>query len=298
MRDNFTSKTKETLAKRVNYLRSNPRCRKLTIGPNSNSEKSTLVGVAAHISAASTNGLRYSQKISKDYKKSIKNAIWLCCNCSVLIDKDEKNFTIKTLRNWKSLTEKYVENKLIGNTIDSDSKLLAILRMNGASEPLHNIVNELFEISILYSLEELKEFCTREINGWYCSELPDLNSIKQPEYRIRNVLITFREFKHTVIGQITATQFLAELGKSSEVFEQIYSFHEPIGELENNAKEMDFSTEQVLRQEVAANQLNFNDGGPIEIPAILIYSSKDIEGILSDTRKHISRTIMKEINHT
>tara|TARA_B100000929_G_scaffold5347_1_gene4503 strand:+ start:517 stop:705 length:189 start_codon:yes stop_codon:yes gene_type:complete len=56
MRDDFTKKTKEILAKRVGLLCSNPKCKKPTSGPNSDQNKSTNIGVAAHITAASVGG--------------------------------------------------------------------------------------------------------------------------------------------------------------------------------------------------------------------------------------------------
>lgn len=53
MRDDFSIKTKEILAKRVNYHCSNPDCGKPTTGPQSDPNKVINVGVACHITAAS-----------------------------------------------------------------------------------------------------------------------------------------------------------------------------------------------------------------------------------------------------
>lgn len=50
-RDNFTSTVKNKLAKRVLYVCSNPNCRKITIGPDSENGVNNI-GVAAHICAA------------------------------------------------------------------------------------------------------------------------------------------------------------------------------------------------------------------------------------------------------
>ena len=55
-RDDFSSATIETMAKRVTYMCSNPECEKMTVGPNSNKNKSTSIGVAAHIKAAAPGG--------------------------------------------------------------------------------------------------------------------------------------------------------------------------------------------------------------------------------------------------
>ena len=53
MRDEFSVKTKEKLAKRVAYRCSNPQCRKPTIGPKDESDGTISIGEAAHIRAAS-----------------------------------------------------------------------------------------------------------------------------------------------------------------------------------------------------------------------------------------------------
>ena len=113
-RDNFTIKTVDILAKRVGYLCSNPDCRKHTVGPNTNVDKATIVGVAAHITAASPNGPRYDHTLDKKDRVSIENGIWLCVNCSTLIDKDEKAFDKKLLLTWKTNAEQHMSDSLKG----------------------------------------------------------------------------------------------------------------------------------------------------------------------------------------
>jgi hypothetical protein len=105
MRDDFSSKTKELLAKRVTYKCSKPDCRKPTIGPNSDPNKTVLIGVAAHISAAAIGGPRYNAEISVEERIDIDNGIWLCNNCSTLIDKDQSKFTVSVLESWKIAAE-------------------------------------------------------------------------------------------------------------------------------------------------------------------------------------------------
>ena len=58
VRDDFSMKTKEELAKRVAYKCSNPQCRKPTIGANENSDGIVSVEEAAHKSASSPGGKR------------------------------------------------------------------------------------------------------------------------------------------------------------------------------------------------------------------------------------------------
>lgn len=105
MRDDFSPKTKELLAKRVTYRCSNPDCRKPTIGPNSDSKNSISIGVAAHITAASVGGPRYNEDLTPEERSDIDNGIWLCQNCAALIDRDPLRYTIQLLDEWKSNAE-------------------------------------------------------------------------------------------------------------------------------------------------------------------------------------------------
>ena len=104
-RDDFTKATIDILAKRVGYLCSNPDCRKHTVGPNDNPEKSTTIGVAAHITAAASEGPRYNRLLSTEQRTHIDNGIWLCSNCATFIDKDEVKFTVELLNQWKMNSE-------------------------------------------------------------------------------------------------------------------------------------------------------------------------------------------------
>ncbi|QDV36963.1 HNH endonuclease [Tautonia plasticadhaerens] len=101
MRDDFTRPTIETLAKRVGQRCSNPSCRKATSGPHSEPSRSVLVGVAAHITAASAGGPRYDPLMSSDDRKGIRNGIWLCQSCAKLVDNDEGRYTKSLLLRWR-----------------------------------------------------------------------------------------------------------------------------------------------------------------------------------------------------
>lgn len=117
MRLDFSQKTKDTLAKRVGYICSNPDCRKQTIGPNKNKYKSSSIGVAAHIYAASSGGPRANNQ-KKDFEiTDIENGIWLCSNCSNLIDKNEEKYTVDLLSYWKSLAEKNAESSIFSSEL-------------------------------------------------------------------------------------------------------------------------------------------------------------------------------------
>jgi NACHT domain len=106
MRDDFSSKTIETLAKRVGCRCSNPGCRQLTIGPHAELTKTVNIGVAAHITAAAPGGKRYDASLSSEQRKAIENGMWLCQNCGKLIDSDEYKYSVELLLSWKCEAER------------------------------------------------------------------------------------------------------------------------------------------------------------------------------------------------
>lgn len=93
------------LGKRSGERCSNPSCSKPTSGPTENSNKFISIGVAAHISAASPGGPRYSAEMSTAQRKSIDNGIWLCQSCAKLIDSDTDRYTAEIISAWKLKAE-------------------------------------------------------------------------------------------------------------------------------------------------------------------------------------------------
>lgn len=112
MRSNFSKRTIDTLGKRVAFICSNPQCSKLTIGPSKeNKLKSTTIGIAAHIRAAALGGPRFDGSMSLEERASIDNGIWLCGNCSILIDKEWETYTPELLLHWKKSTEEKIRRE-------------------------------------------------------------------------------------------------------------------------------------------------------------------------------------------
>ena len=111
-RDDFSASTKETLARRVGHLCSNPGCCQPTSGPQENPGKSVNVGVAAHISAAAAGGPRYDSSLSPAERAAIENGIWLCQICAKLVDNDPGRYTLAILQDWKSFSEKQARSRL------------------------------------------------------------------------------------------------------------------------------------------------------------------------------------------
>lgn len=122
-RDDFTAQTKDSLAKRSGYKCSNPACRKQTIGAHEIPTKSVSIGIAAHISAAAPGGARYNSNFTPDERSHIDNGIWLCSNCSALVDKDEIKFPSELLRKWKVESELNSQISLSGDIKTQLSKV-------------------------------------------------------------------------------------------------------------------------------------------------------------------------------
>lgn len=115
MRDDFTQPVKEVIARRVNFLCSNPSCPLATMGPHSDPEKAINKGVAAHITAASPGGKRYDATSTSEERAMAINGIWLCQNCAKLIDSDAHQFSVETLRGWKNAAEARAQRSLQDN---------------------------------------------------------------------------------------------------------------------------------------------------------------------------------------
>lgn len=114
-RDNFTKEKTNIIAQRAAYLCSNPECRMITSGPHSDKNKSLKNGVAAHICAASVGGPRYDSAQSSEERASISNGIWLCHNCSDLVDKDLNKYTKEVLIDWLKIHGDYIEKERMVN---------------------------------------------------------------------------------------------------------------------------------------------------------------------------------------
>ena len=114
MRDNFTKTTKEHLAKRAGYECSNPHCRRRTIGAKRGEDGVHNIGVAAHITAASSGGPRYDAFLTPEQRRHADNGIWLCRTHGDLVDGDDKNFTVEILHSWKRDAERRSFEALLG----------------------------------------------------------------------------------------------------------------------------------------------------------------------------------------
>ena len=104
-RDDFSSQVKRTLERRVNSRCSNPDHRVPTSGPTANEDGVSNIGKAAHIAAAAPGGPRYDPSMTRTQRSGLSNGIWLCANCSDMIDKDELRYPTALLHDWKRKAE-------------------------------------------------------------------------------------------------------------------------------------------------------------------------------------------------
>ncbi len=77
-------------------------------------DKGQILGVAAHIKAASSGGARYDSTQSEEERHSVENGLWLCESCAKLIDNNKgADFSIEQLRVWKIASEKAAYERLL-----------------------------------------------------------------------------------------------------------------------------------------------------------------------------------------
>lgn len=116
MRDAFTQATAQRLAKRVGFRCSNPDCRKPTSGPGADGGTVSL-GVAAHITAASQRGPRFNEHLTNEGRRAAENGIWVCQQCSRLIDADDSAYDVADLTEWKAFAEAAAAVELRGYVV-------------------------------------------------------------------------------------------------------------------------------------------------------------------------------------
>jgi hypothetical protein len=101
MREDFPQRVKQVLAARVGFRCSNPDCRASTTGPVTDPHRSSNIGEAAHITAASPGGPRFDAGLPSRDRRSARNGIWLCRTCARVVDEDTERYTRDVLRFWK-----------------------------------------------------------------------------------------------------------------------------------------------------------------------------------------------------
>ena len=108
-RDGFLLSVRDTIAKKSGYICAYPDCKKMTVSGSADRQSGiTVLGVAAHITAASKKGPRYDKDMSHEERKSESNGIWTCQNHGKFIDDNTSKCTVNELRRWKEQHENWV----------------------------------------------------------------------------------------------------------------------------------------------------------------------------------------------
>jgi hypothetical protein len=107
-RHDFDKPTKLLLQHMAAGVCSNPDCLNHTIGSNLERNNYAGNGIAAHICAAAPGpgAARYNKHQTKEERSSYKNGIWLCGSCSIIIDRDEPQYPVVLLNEWKFRAER------------------------------------------------------------------------------------------------------------------------------------------------------------------------------------------------
>ena len=154
-RDNFSQKVINNLRNRVANRCSNPDCRIPTTAPKG-SNQVTSIGVAAHICAASSGGPRYDESMTSQERKSIDNAIWLCNNCSTLIDKNEASYSVAILKEWKKIADNTAYKELGKKLPDSNDAIdILSIALSGYPKKILMTAIENTHLATSRSLEQL-----------------------------------------------------------------------------------------------------------------------------------------------
>jgi hypothetical protein len=82
----FKNTTKLVIAQRAGYRCSFPTCNKPTVGPGASPEEPLILGEAAHIYSAASNGPRGQGSLTIDALRAAQNGIWVCREHHKVID--------------------------------------------------------------------------------------------------------------------------------------------------------------------------------------------------------------------
>jgi hypothetical protein len=105
-RDDFSPTVVAKARDLVSSICSNPACGVFTMSAQlADTGELTNVGTASHIHAAAEGGPRYDSKQTREERRGIANAVWLCATCARLIDSDIEAHPPDLLRKWKADAE-------------------------------------------------------------------------------------------------------------------------------------------------------------------------------------------------
>jgi hypothetical protein len=172
------------------------------------------LGVAAHITAASLRGPRFSGSMTREGRRHPSNGIWLCQNCAKLVDNDAEQFPEDTLRVWKLRAETEALaaiGKSAGRATRTAYIDLQRLLVNSQTRgvALAKVVAEVLVAAKEAKIDDLASFCEQEILGWR-----DEKHATPPPYRFAGVFISLNEINLKYYGWgATRRTFSRRLGR-------------------------------------------------------------------------------------
>lgn len=181
----FSTTTKDVLAKRAAQLCSNPDCRTTTSGPTADPLKAINIGEAAHIFGSLPGSARYRADMTDGARAEITNAIWLCRNCHKTIDNDALSYPANLLFSWQNEHEQYVTEKLGSRT--------EVLRLQAREHSLEG----LFDENLL-----AKQIAREKLDLWEFRLTAELlrSNLKKPSRRWSDLKGNLRVQKRTAIA--------------------------------------------------------------------------------------------------
>ena len=111
------------------------------------------VGVAAHITAASSGGPRFDPSLSDKERAAVANGIWLCQNCAKLIDSDVVRFSTNVLREWK-LGAEWEAKRRVGKTNSTPAR--ANIKAETELKRVHKLRDDLHKAMLKSNAERLQ----------------------------------------------------------------------------------------------------------------------------------------------
>jgi hypothetical protein len=153
-RNDFSSSTRELLAKRSGYICAYPSCKRMTVARSDDRESGfTMIGIAAHITAASKNGPRYDPDMSVEERAGETNGIWTCQIHGKFIDDNPSKCSIDELRRWKAQHEKWVFDR-VESGVELFNRGVCRLRFGNVGMFSDDFVISLGRNNVLVGVEE------------------------------------------------------------------------------------------------------------------------------------------------
>lgn len=171
-RDEFSARTRQVLASRAGQRCSNPSCRRATCKADPVDESNYIdLGIAAHITAASSGGPRYDPTISSEDRRSTKNGIWLCHRCAKEVDAAVSAYSVEVLKTWKIQAETITARDVAATPDEIASLIAQIERVTGEINSYIAIQAEESHTYLMASKENWDEYTSKMIKQSHDTQL-------------------------------------------------------------------------------------------------------------------------------